>query len=136
MSVAIGSRNCHTSLPLLSALHSYTWAPSACMVTMAVSPDAAIASGTCALTGDGSAAMAAKSAKAAVRIQRSLIITSPSGHRLLQIIIYFVQKSRGGQPFLVGSDQQRQILCHIAGFDRVHAHFFQGLGEARKLPVV
>ena len=46
-------------------------------------------------------------------------------HRLLQILVDLVEEAFGGQPFLVGADQQRQILGHEAALDRVDADLLQ-----------
>ncbi len=51
------------------------------------------------------------------------------GHRLLEVLVELVEELRGGQPLLVGADQQRQVLGHVAGFDRVDADLLQRLGE-------
>src|SRR5580698_9180492 len=38
-------------------------------------------------------------------------------HRLGQVFRDLVEKAGGGQPALVGADQEREILGHVAGFD-------------------
>ena len=40
-------------------------------------------------------------------------------HRLLQVLVDLVEEAGGGEPFLVGADQQRQVLGHVAGLDGV-----------------
>ena len=44
-----------------------------------------------------------------------------SRHRLLEVLVDLVEEAGGGEPFLVGADQQRQVLGHEAGLDRVDA---------------
>ena len=46
------------------------------------------------------------------------------------------RKPVGGQPALVGADQEREVLGHVAGFDGVDADLLQRLGELRELGVV
>src|SRR3954467_7862791 len=53
-----------------------------------------------------------------------LRVTAQSGlcrHLLGQVFGDLVEKAGGGEPALVGTDQQRQILGHVAGFDGVDA---------------
>src|SRR5215217_5606865 len=51
-------------------------------------------------------------------------------HRSLQILIHFVEKARRREPFLVGADEKREILRHVAGLDRVDADLLQRRREA------
>lgn len=56
-------------------------------------------------------------------------------HLLLEIVVHLVEEAFGRQPFLIGTDKQREILGHESGLDRLHAHFFQRMGEFRQ-PIV
>src|SRR3970282_2167047 len=40
-------------------------------------------------------------------------------HRLLEVFVDLVEEAAGGQPLLIGTDQQRQVLGHEAGFHGV-----------------
>ena len=44
---------------------------------------------------------------------------------LVQIAIHGFQIAHGGQPFLIWANQQRQILGHMAIFNRLHGDLFQ-----------
>src|SRR5208283_4124133 len=57
-------------------------------------------------------------------------------HRLLQILVDLVEKARRREPFLLGADEQRQILGHAAALHRRNANVFERLGEARERGVV
>src|SRR5713226_5097268 len=50
-------------------------------------------------------------------------------HRLGQVFRDLVEEAGGGQPALIGADQQREILGHEAGFDGLDADPFQGSCE-------
>src|SRR3546814_13940182 len=52
-----------------------------------------------------------------------------SRQRLLQVLVELVEELGRGQPLLVRPDEQRQILGHVAGLDRVDADLLQGRGE-------
>src|SRR5262245_21843049 len=41
------------------------------------------------------------------------------GHRLGQVLGNLVEEAGGREPLLVGSDQQREVLGHVAGLDGV-----------------
>src|SRR5450759_268178 len=56
-----------------------------------------------------------------------------SGHCCREVLVYRGQELLGGQPGLVGADQQREVLGHLALFDGLHADAFEGLGERRHL---
>src|SRR5262249_34300652 len=55
---------------------------------------------------------------------------------MLQSLAELAEKSGGGEPSLIGADQQRQILCHEAGLDRADHDLLQCLGKTGKLGVV
>ena len=57
-------------------------------------------------------------------------------HRLLQILVHLVQESFRGQPLLVGTDQQRQILGHEAVLDGLHRDLLQRLGKVHQRGIV
>ena len=57
-------------------------------------------------------------------------------HRLLQILVDLVEEAGGREPGLVGADEQRQVLGHEAGLDRLDADLFQRVGEALQFGVV
>src|SRR4051794_36388141 len=38
---------------------------------------------------------------------------------LFEVFVDFVEESGGGEPLLLGADQERQVLGHEAGLDRV-----------------
>ena len=48
-----------------------------------------------------------------------------ASHRLLQILVDLVEESIGGQPLLIGADEEREILCHETGFNGIDAHLLQ-----------
>src|SRR5262249_26888620 len=152
-SVAIGSRNAHASLPSLPALHSYTCAPSAWSVTTALSPGAAIAGGTCADAAPASVEAATmERANIAMRMGRpppladcrvetsrrapARWLRAALRHRPLEILVDLVEEAGGGEPFLIGAHQQRQVLGHEARLDRGDRDLLQGRREFRELGVV
>jgi hypothetical protein len=57
-------------------------------------------------------------------------------HCLAQVLVDLVEEAGGREPWLVGADQQRQILGHEAAFDRVNANPFQCVGELCQLSLV
>ena len=59
----------------------------------------------------------------AVRQFRSL--EADLRHRLLQVLVDLVEEARGREPLLVGADQQREVLGHVAGLDGVDADLLQ-----------
>ena len=50
-------------------------------------------------------------------------------HLRLQVLVELVEELVGVEPGLVGTDQDRQVLGHVAGLDRVDAHLLQIVGE-------
>ena len=58
-----------------------------------------------------------------------------SRHRLLQVLVDLVEEAGGRQPLLVGADEEREVLGHEAGFDRVDADLLQRARELRQLGV-
>src|SRR5437870_1241143 len=53
-------------------------------------------------------------------------------HRLFQVLRDLVEEARGGEPALIGADQQRKVLGHVAGLDGIDAdllHRKRELGE-------
>src|SRR5579871_619989 len=46
-------------------------------------------------------------------------------HRLPQPLVELVEELRRGEPRLVGADEDRQILGHVAGLDRRDADLLQ-----------
>jgi len=54
----------------------------------------------------------------------------------LQVLIDPVEKAFGCQPFLVGADQKREILSHVARLNRIDANLFERRREAREVRVV
>lgn len=38
-------------------------------------------------------------------------------HRLLEVLINFIEEARGGEPPLLSANQQRQIFGHVTTFD-------------------
>src|SRR3712207_2337930 len=59
-----------------------------------------------------------------------------SRHRLLQVLVDLVEEAGGGEPLLLGADQEGEVLGHVAGLYRVDADLLEGLGEAGELLVV
>src|SRR5438034_4246782 len=57
-------------------------------------------------------------------------------HRLGEVVRNLVEEAGGGQPALVGADQEREVLGHVAFLDGVDANFLQGLGKLRQFLVV
>src|SRR5215471_7376511 len=56
--------------------------------------------------------------------------------RLAHVLRHLVEEARGGEPPLVGADEECEILGHEAGFDGLHADLLERGGEARELGVV
>src|ERR1700737_1006910 len=54
-------------------------------------------------------------------------------HPRAQLRVERVEESVGRQPRLLGSDQDRQALGHLAGLDDVDAHLLERFGELRDL---
>src|SRR5262249_43053305 len=54
---------------------------------------------------------------------------SSGAHGCLEVLVQLVQELPRRHPGLVGTYEQRQVLGHLAGFDRVDAHLLQPLGE-------
>src|SRR5258708_6653852 len=61
---------------------------------------------------------------------------SETPHRLLQILVDLVEEAGGGEPLLIGADQQRQVFRHKARFHRIDADLLQGGGELRQRRIV
>src|SRR2546426_10440046 len=57
-------------------------------------------------------------------------------HRLLQVLIDLVEEPGGGEPLLVRTHQESQVLGHIAGLDGVNAHPLKAVGKLRQCGVV
>ena len=57
-------------------------------------------------------------------------------HRLGEVVRDLVEEAGGGQPALVGADQKREVLGHVAVLDGRDADLLQRLGELRQLRVV
>src|SRR6516225_6361447 len=57
-------------------------------------------------------------------------------HRLVEVFRDLVEEARGRQPALVGADEQREILGHVAVLDGLHADLLQRIGKLRKLRIV
>src|SRR3974390_857800 len=57
-------------------------------------------------------------------------------HRLGQVVRDLVEEAGGGEPALIGADQKREVLGHIAVLDRLDADFLQCVGEFRELRIV
>src|SRR5262249_51878311 len=137
--VAIGSRKAHASLPSVPALHSETCAPSAWSVTTALSPGAAIAAGTCADAALVNNEPTMPRNKLAVRMRCLLspvLACRHSRHRLLEVLVHLVEKAGGREPFLIGADEQREVLGHEAGLDRADGDLLQDRGEFRERGVI
>src|SRR5262245_11701441 len=56
-------------------------------------------------------------------------------HCLLQVLVALVEEAGGGEPLLVGADQECEVLGHVSGFDGVDRDPLQRLGEPRQLLV-
>src|SRR5271170_7838543 len=56
-----------------------------------------------------------------------------SYHGFVEVLVEFVEELAGGEPGLLGADEERQVLGHEAGLDRLDAYPFEGLGEALQL---
>src|ERR1700681_3398689 len=52
-------------------------------------------------------------------------------HPRAQLRVERVQGLRRGEPRLIGPDQYRETLRHLAGLDHVDAHLLERLSEAR-----
>ena len=65
--------------------------------------------------------------KRATPIGAALVILSLQG--LVQVLVHLLKETHRGQPTLIGANQQRQILGHVARFHRINDGFFQCLGE-------
>src|SRR5690242_9372643 len=50
-------------------------------------------------------------------------------HRFLEVLVHLVEEAFGREPFLVGADEQRQILGHETAFDRIDAYFLKRVRE-------
>ena len=57
-------------------------------------------------------------------------------HRLLQVLVDLVEETGGGQPLLVGADQDRKVLGHVAGLDGPDRDFLERIREFRQLRIV
>src|SRR5690606_15389478 len=56
--------------------------------------------------------------------------SGPSAHFRLEILHDRLEELFGRHPRLIGADQQREILGHLAAFYRVDAHLFERFGKA------
>src|ERR1700722_14653934 len=52
-----------------------------------------------------------------------------SVHRLLQIAVELVEELVGGEPRMIGADQDREVAGHVAAVHRVDANLFERLGK-------
>ena len=50
----------------------------------------------------------------------------------VQIVIDLFEIAHRGEPFLIGADQEGEVLGHPAIFHSVDADLFEGLGKAQK----
>src|SRR5690349_449834 len=57
-------------------------------------------------------------------------------HRVREVVGNLVEEAGGRQPALVGADQQRKVLGHVAGLDGVDTDLLQREGELRQLRIV
>src|SRR6185369_16953691 len=62
-------------------------------------------------------------------------MVSVSSHSLLQVLINLIQEAFRRQPFLVGADEQRQILGHVTLLHGRDTDFFHGMGELGELVI-
>src|ERR1700719_3525640 len=96
-----------------------------------------MASGNCARAAPADNAPAASASAAVSRgTVPALPIAIALAHRLLQILTHLVEEAGGGEPLLVGADQERQIFGHEARLDRIHRDLFKRRGEFRELGIV
>src|SRR5262249_32317841 len=56
-------------------------------------------------------------------------------HRLLEILVDLVEEAGGGEPLLVGADQEREVLGHGSGLYSVDRDPLKRFGELRQLRV-
>src|SRR5690606_10378977 len=56
-------------------------------------------------------------------------VTRVLGQARLKVLVKRREELLGGLPFLLGADQQREVLRHLAGLDRLDDDVFKGLGE-------
>src|SRR5580692_1717011 len=57
-------------------------------------------------------------------------------HRLVEVLRDLVEEARGRQPALIGADQEREVLGHVAVFDGGDADLLQRACELRQRVVV
>ena len=89
---------------------------------------AVTASGAC--TGFNRAFTGRAEALAAKQMQLANKTTvSVSAHGFLQIAINGIEEALCAEPLLVRSDEDSQILGHLAAFNRVNAHLLQRIGK-------
>src|ERR1700687_2086209 len=50
-------------------------------------------------------------------------------HRGLEVRVHLVEEAGGGEPLLVGTDQERQVLGYEACLARVDGHLLERAGE-------
>src|SRR5438477_12198233 len=54
-------------------------------------------------------------------------------HSLLQVGVQLVEELVGGEPWMVGADQDRKIARHFSALDRIDADPFEGFGKANDI---
>src|SRR3984957_9717943 len=57
-------------------------------------------------------------------------------HRGFEVGVDLVEEAAGREPFLIGPDEEGEVLGHEARFDRADGDLFQGGGEFRQFRVV
>src|SRR5690349_184387 len=62
--------------------------------------------------------------------------TCTSGHRCLEVLIDGVEEADGRKPRLVGTDQQRQVLGHLAFLDGGDGDLFERVGKLGEVEIV
>src|SRR3954449_2912729 len=60
-----------------------------------------------------------------------LAMVSSTPHRGLQTLVHRGEEVLGGEKILVGADEQREVLGHLARLDGLDAHALERLGELR-----
>src|SRR5690606_28831048 len=48
-------------------------------------------------------------------------------HRLFQVLVDLVEEAGGGEPLLVGADEEGEVFGHVARLDGIDAHPLQGV---------
>src|ERR1700722_16098936 len=57
-------------------------------------------------------------------------------HRGFEVGVDLVEEAAGREPFLIGTDEKRQVLGHETGLYRADGDLFQGGGEFRQFRIV